>query len=227
LGTRAAGLLVALLAAACATGRAPDIGPTPARTPLAAATAAANLPAVRSDARLGAASYRAYCAGCHGPDGGGDGVAAGALQPRPTNFRDRAYMRAQTPGWYYRALTQGVTGTAMGRWDVQLEPTARWDTAFYVWALSTDPQELTLGRDVYLQRCASCHHPDGRGVPAARLDDPARVGESRATATATLQAVHPALAAALDDPERAAVVEHLWTFLYQPAPVSAPTEATP
>lgn len=36
------------------------------------------------------AIYRRYCASCHGTDGRGDGPAAGALNPRPTDLTKSA-----------------------------------------------------------------------------------------------------------------------------------------
>lgn len=51
----------------------------PAAAPEAATTAAA-------DANAGATVYATNCATCHGAKGGGDGVAAAALNPKPANF---------------------------------------------------------------------------------------------------------------------------------------------
>ena len=48
------------------------------------------LPTRTPDLTLGANLYATQCAGCHGSAGGGDGPAASALQPHPTDFRDPA-----------------------------------------------------------------------------------------------------------------------------------------
>ncbi len=36
--------------------------------------------------------YAKSCAGCHGPEGKGDGAAASAMNPKPTNLADKASM---------------------------------------------------------------------------------------------------------------------------------------
>lgn len=40
--------------------------------------------------------YRAKCAACHGPEGRGNGPAAAAMNPRPTNFTDASRRQATT-----------------------------------------------------------------------------------------------------------------------------------
>lgn len=42
--------------------------------------------AVSAADRVGEATYRRYCAACHGMDGQGDGVVSGLMTPRPTNL---------------------------------------------------------------------------------------------------------------------------------------------
>jgi mono/diheme cytochrome c family protein len=37
-------------------------------------------------AASGAETYKTYCVTCHGPEGGGDGPASAALNPRPASF---------------------------------------------------------------------------------------------------------------------------------------------
>ncbi|HLV66244.1 MAG TPA: cytochrome c [Polyangiaceae bacterium] len=68
--------------------------------PLLRTTEAAGVPVqapagARAEGAPGAAacppSYSARCAACHGADGGGDGVLAGSLEPRPRSFTE--------PGW--------------------------------------------------------------------------------------------------------------------------------
>lgn len=38
----------------------------------------------------GQAAYRRYCSACHGPDGKGDGVVSGLMNPRPTDLTQLA-----------------------------------------------------------------------------------------------------------------------------------------
>lgn len=53
---------------------------------LVASPSAAQQPAAK-------ASYDKLCAACHGPMGHGDGLAAAALTPRPTNFADSSVVK--------------------------------------------------------------------------------------------------------------------------------------
>jgi mono/diheme cytochrome c family protein len=59
--------------------------------------------------------YAKNCASCHGPHGHGDGMAAGALAPRPTDFRQ---VRPSL-GYAEEVLARGVPGTAMPPWPDQ------------------------------------------------------------------------------------------------------------
>jgi len=206
-----------LILAACWSERTPVAGPTPPRTPLPSPSAGwrDDVPRARADAVEGSKYYARYCSQCHGDFGAGDGPGAALLKPPPTNFRDAAYMRAQTPAWYYRAITNGIPGTAMAPWDPRLDAQARWDTAFYVWSLATPPGSVARGESTYVQRCAPCHGIEGAGVPATRLDDPARVRESRATVAAGVRQVHPEVVPA-DESDLETVVEFVSTFLYEP-----------
>jgi mono/diheme cytochrome c family protein len=217
-------LLAAGLLTGCLDGGLPEIPPTPVRTPLPTpdASPSGDVPAVRADASVGAHYYAALCTSCHGRAGAGDGTAAAALRPAPTDFTDRAHMREQAPVWYFRAIGQGVLGSAMQGWDHLLDPSARWDTAFYVWSLAVDPRELDRGAEIYRVRCSGCHGADGSGEPSARLDDPARVGGSRSTVAEALGAHHPAVLDGLGPDGLAAAVEHSWTFLYAPVVPGAP-----
>jgi mono/diheme cytochrome c family protein len=113
--------------------------PTPLRTPMTATQAAGSdihLPAYRFSLRHGSRIYSAECASCHGATGAGDGSAAPFMNPRPTNFRDREYMRRQRLDYYYRAVTRGVPGTNMLGWESELDGQTRWDVSAYVWSLS-------------------------------------------------------------------------------------------
>ncbi|HEY3617415.1 MAG TPA: cbb3-type cytochrome c oxidase subunit I, partial [Candidatus Sulfotelmatobacter sp.] len=58
---------------------------------------------------LGKALFAATCAGCHGENGAGNGPAAGALAPAPTNF----HLKKPTHERAWDVLENGVPGTAM------------------------------------------------------------------------------------------------------------------
>ena len=145
---------------------APLLNASPARTRRPAET-----PALRPDGDLarGQALYAANCSGCHGPRGAGDGEAAAALLPRPTNLAEHEYSTARLAD----ALWNGVAGTAMQAWrDLppgDLAALARAVRGFQATRDAVLPGNLApLGPRVYAANCVQCHGVDGRGDgPAA------------------------------------------------------------
>ena len=57
--------------------------------------------------------FGSRCTPCHGASGGGDGVAAVALNPRPRNFHDGAWQTSVTDAQIETAIRQG--GAAVGK----------------------------------------------------------------------------------------------------------------
>lgn len=58
------------------------------------------------------------CAGCHGVTGRGDGPAAGVLEGRPRDLRDRsAYRRGASADEINRTLRTGIAGSPMVGYD--------------------------------------------------------------------------------------------------------------
>ncbi len=89
-------------------------------------------PALSREEQVGAAKlYLKNCAMCHGPQGRGDGAAAGALAPKPTAFLQ------QRPSLAYAedVLALGVPGTAMPPWRDRLDAAERRLLANYVRSL--------------------------------------------------------------------------------------------
>jgi mono/diheme cytochrome c family protein len=64
---------------------------------------------------VGARVYAARCALCHGPDGRGDGPGAAALNPKPRNYHDKAYMATRTDAELLEVIRNGKG--AMPRWS--------------------------------------------------------------------------------------------------------------
>ena len=52
------------------------------------------------------------CSACHGVEGKGDGAAAAALDPKPRNFTDAAYMKARPKATLLKVITEG--GASVG-----------------------------------------------------------------------------------------------------------------
>ena len=57
--------------------------------------------------------YAKHCAGCHGPTGKGDGPAAAALNPKPNDFTNKAYMAGLKDQYLFDLIQKG--GAAVGK----------------------------------------------------------------------------------------------------------------
>lgn len=66
----------------------------------------------KPDIAAGKVKYNTLCASCHGATGKGDGAAAAALNPRPRNFQDVAYMGKKTDADLKKVIQKG--GAAAG-----------------------------------------------------------------------------------------------------------------
>jgi len=63
---------------------------------------------------LGTRVFAQRCALCHGPDGHGDGPGSKALNPKPRNFHDKAYMSTRTDVQLLETIHKGKG--AMPKW---------------------------------------------------------------------------------------------------------------
>jgi cytochrome c oxidase cbb3-type subunit I/II len=81
--------------------------------------------------------FAANCASCHGDTGAGNGPAAGALAPSPTNF----HLKKPTEERAWEILENGVPGTAMPPWQSQLSEDERHALVAFVRSLYGTPQE--------------------------------------------------------------------------------------
>ncbi|GEM_PF-380469 len=78
----------------------------------------------------GRKAYEAYCIGCHGTQGDGNGPAAGFLHPRPRNFKVASFKfsstragRLPTEEDLKRTIRKGLKGSAMPDWPLLPEQT--------------------------------------------------------------------------------------------------------
>ncbi|MES2304485.1 MAG: FTR1 family protein [Gemmatimonadota bacterium] len=79
----------------------------------------------------GAELYARECRACHGDAGRGDGPAARALTPVPTNLTNYAALHDVSPLAFYQRVTIGVAGTAMPSFETRLSADDRWALALY------------------------------------------------------------------------------------------------
>ena len=130
----------------------------------------------------GRALFADHCAACHGAAADGQGPAAASLNPRPANFGDAAFMRAETPFDFFHVVTLGRGNAAMPAWGDVLSLQDRWDLVSFLWTVPGSPAHDAEGQGVYLSACASCHGAAGDGAgeyaaslgaPLAPLNDPA------------------------------------------------------
>jgi cytochrome c oxidase cbb3-type subunit I/II len=87
---------------------------------------------------VGKALFAAACASCHGSTGAGNGPAAAALLPTPTNF----HLKQPTEERAREVLQDGAPGTAMPPWKSQLSKDERHALVEYVRSLYGTPQEV-------------------------------------------------------------------------------------
>lgn len=94
------------------TGANTNTAIEPAPTPAPDTTVAGG--ANETPEAMGARVYAARCALCHGPTGRGDGPGAAALNPKPRNYHDKAYMDTRTDAELLEVIRNGKG--AMPRW---------------------------------------------------------------------------------------------------------------
>ena len=107
-------------------------------------------PAKTPDAKRGDALFQMQCASCHGGEGHGDGPAAAALEPRPTDFHDLARRNQRSLLSYYNTVTLGLPGTAMPSFS-QLSEADRWALVFHVGQLAYGRAEQDAGIALWTQ----------------------------------------------------------------------------
>ena len=145
------------------------------------------------DTTAGRIVYQKWCAGCHGDQGAGDGVAARHMIPPPRDFTGAIYQIRSTASGnlptdadLMRSLDEGLHGTAMPGWRNALSDRERRDVLAYIKTFSTffadttlrpqalefggEPsggtgdEALKVGRQFYDSiGCRKCHGDLGRG----------------------------------------------------------------
>jgi mono/diheme cytochrome c family protein len=100
---------------------------SPAKTkPAGKASDKAAAKAAKVDLAAGKKVFETYCVACHGATGKGDGAAAAALNPKPRNFSDAAYMKTRTDEQLRKVVAEGGAANnmspLMAGWSSTLKP---------------------------------------------------------------------------------------------------------
>lgn len=96
----------------------------------------------------GKALFAQNCVSCHGEAGHGDGVAAGALNPKPRNFTlDAGWKNGRKPTQIFKTLKEGIPGSGMASFST-LAAEDRWALSHFVASLGpnvlkSEPADFT------------------------------------------------------------------------------------
>lgn len=97
------------------------------------------LPAAADDVEKGQDLYASRCMFCHGASGKGDGPAAAALKPPPTDFTTVAYWKAADTARMKGIIVSGIPGTGMLAFKATLTPEQIDDLVAYLAAFKPAP----------------------------------------------------------------------------------------
>jgi mono/diheme cytochrome c family protein len=96
----------------------------------------AQAPTTKGDPAKGKEKFELICASCHGPGGKGDGPAAAALDPKPRDLSDPAYVSTLTDEHIFKTVKEG--GASVGKsplmpaWGGTLTDDDIWNVMAYV-----------------------------------------------------------------------------------------------
>jgi mono/diheme cytochrome c family protein len=81
----------------------------------------------------GAEVFRSNCESCHGPEGHGDGVASGSLDPKPKNLA--LLQESAGDDYLFWRISEGKPGTSMVAWKGILTEDQIWQTISFIRSL--------------------------------------------------------------------------------------------
>lgn len=86
--------------------------------------------------------FAVQCQACHGPEGRGNGPAAGALNPKPRDFTSGYWKQGGTPAQVFKTVSEGIAGTGMASF-ASLPVEDRWALIHFVRSLSPQTPDDT------------------------------------------------------------------------------------
>ncbi len=168
-------------------------------------------PAAPSAAR-GRVLYADNCAGCHGPQGAGDGPDARSGEMTPADFTNVVFMRRETPLDFVTLIGLGHRRRGMPEWSQSLGTQQRWDLVAWLWGRQHSAADRADGARVWRERCAACHGASGQGVAGRAVDltSPGSLGDrsDRTLFVRLSRAPHVEAFAGLSDTARWQAVGH-------------------
>ncbi len=98
-----------------------------------------------ADIESGRKVYETNCASCHGPGGAGDGVAAAALNPKPRDLTDAAYMKTRSAATLRKVVEEGGQSVGLSPlmigWKAVLKPDQIDDVLAFISTLAGVPKK--------------------------------------------------------------------------------------
>lgn len=145
---------------------------------LAAAVATTAHAAVDGDARKAAAdqlaasrNYAAFCADCHGAQGGGDGKAVASFGRAVPDFRTPQAVVLYSLERMTRGLTAGHAEPTRAGWESKLSQQEVANVIAYMreaFMLPAPTVDASAGRAIYARTCSVCHGDRGNGASWAQ-----------------------------------------------------------
>jgi cytochrome c oxidase cbb3-type subunit 3 len=138
-------------------------------------------PLTAEESTAAAADYQKYCALCHGAD------RQGNVNDHAPSLHSRTLLHTGFPEFILFTIAYGRRGTPMGAYfeevggpmnNYELYRLTRW-LKEQVGVESIDLPggringDVRRGQEVYSEKCASCHGPEGEGVSAPAIGNPA------------------------------------------------------
>jgi cytochrome c oxidase cbb3-type subunit 3 len=110
--------------------------------------------------KMGQRLFMTYCTACHGSDAGGG--------PGFPNLRDKDWLYGGQPEMIKASIMDGRNGV-MPPWGAVLGSEGVHSVSEYVMSLSgrkVNDEAAAVGKEKFMQICAACHGPDGKGNQA-------------------------------------------------------------
>lgn len=184
------------------------------------------------DVEKGKKLYASTCAGCHGADGSGGGVAAKAFGTQPRKLNNPGWLNSKSEDELVNTITEGLPNTAMPAFGDELTHDDTQSIVRYLRQMAgaperDHPQQGGWAERTYQAYCASCHgvDGDGDGVASGRLDPEPRnfrnpqwmAGQSAQDLAKTIGkgrhgSAMPPFAALLTQDERTRVAKYIKDF---------------